>query len=93
MAKKAGRHQAEPERKCGAKMEFVSTDYRTNYLHSASLNWGVGEVVGWLGEDVITAVFKDGKRRDLSLSYYQKKHGFHFVQPILNGECLTYCGL
>lgn len=71
-------------------MEFVRVDYRTNYIHSASQGWGVGEVVGWLGEDQITATFKDGRKRELSLSYYQNKYDFHFVQPILNGECLTY---
>ena len=73
-----------------SEMEFVRVDYRTNYIHSVSQGWGVGEVVGWLVEDQITAAFKDGRTRELSLSYYQNKYDFHFVQPVLNSECLTY---
>ena len=78
------------DRKYGLIMEFVNVDYRTNYLHSEEMGWGVGEVTGWLGEDAIIAVFEDGRKRELSLSHYQIEHGFHFVQPVLSGECLTY---
>ena len=68
-------------------LSISASQARTNYVFSSNSCWGLGRIVGWLGEDIITVEFTNGKRSTLSYSHYHASNSVQLAFVTVSQRC------